>query len=381
MTSNSPIPYTKPYLSGLEVQYISAVLDSGRTAGDGEFTKKCELLIKAHTHASSVLLTPSCTAALELAAILLDLHPGDEVIMPSFTFTSTANAFALRGVNIVFVDVSDATLNISPDSLKKAITSKTKAIVVVHYAGVACDMRAIMEIAKNSDIPVVEDAAQCYLSTYHGQHLGTYGDMGAFSFHETKNISCGEGGALLINNKKYLDRAQIIREKGTNRSKFLLGLVDKYSWCDIGTSALPSEITAAYLLAQLEHAKYITESRLKIWNAYHHALEDYQSIGLVQRPYIPEGVVHNAHIYYVLLNSNKDRDDCILSMKSNAITTPFHYAPLHSSNYGKNFKLSNPLPVTDSVSTRLLRLPLWVGLSNQDQVRIIKCFTKFLDRD
>jgi len=373
-----PIPFVKSYLTGLEIKYVTAAIKGGKIAGNGSYTHLCEALIEKKTQSKKILLSPSCTAALELAAVLIDIKEGDEVIMPSFTFTSTANAFILQGAKPVFVDIDPKTLNVSAHGIKKAITKKTKAIVPVHYAGVACDMEAIMDF-KNKNRYIIEDAAQGYGSFYKKQHLGTLGDIGTFSFHETKNISSGEGGAISINNTKLIERAEIIREKGTNRNKFLLGLVDKYTWCDVGTSCLPSEITAAYLFAQIESSQKINQERIAIWHQYHHLLSQAEKDKILSRPNIPPFASHNGHIYYVVLKSKKIRDLCIAHMKKNQITTPFHYIPLHSSPAGKKYcKTIGSMKYTNDISERLLRLPLWPGLKNTEIRLITDTLSNFL---
>jgi dTDP-4-amino-4,6-dideoxygalactose transaminase len=375
---NKPIPFVKSHLTGLEVKYVAEAIKSRKISGNGSYTKLCEALIEKQTQSKKILLTPSCTAALELAAILVDIKEGDEVIMPSFTFTSTANAFILQGAKPIFVDIEPETLNISPHEIKKAITKKTKAIVPVHYAGVACNMEAIMDF-KNKYTYVIEDAAQGYGSLYKKQHLGTLGDIGTFSFHETKNISSGEGGAISINNKKLIERAEIIREKGTNRNKFLLGLVDKYTWCDIGTSCLPSEINAAYLLAQIEASRKINQERIAIWQRYHTMLNQAESDKKLLRPQIPSYATHNGHIYYVILKNKKIRDLCIAHMKKHFIITPFHYVPLHSSPAGKKYgKKVGTMRYTNELSERLLRLPLWPDLKNTEIKLITDTLLNFL---
>lgn len=357
------IPFNRPYLVGKELDYIAQAHANGQLSGDGVFTRQCHAWLEQKTGARKALLTHSCTAALEMAAILLDLGPGDEVIMPSFTFVSTANAFVLRGSTPVFVDVRPDTLNIDEALIEGAITPRTKAICVVHYAGVSCNMRDILAIAKRHDLPVIEDAAQGILSTYGGQALGNMGDLAALSFHETKNVISGEGGALLINNPALIERAEIIREKGTNRSKFFRGQVDKYTWVDIGSSYLPSELVAAFLLAQLEQADDITRRRLAIWDRYHAWAESLERQGRVRRPIVPPDRTHNAHMYYLLLSDLRARTSFIEAMKDAGIGTVFHYIPLHSSpagiRYGRN---GSGLSVTDATSDRLVRLPLWIGI-------------------
>ncbi|GAP65643.1 TDP-4-oxo-6-deoxy-D-glucose transaminase [Mizugakiibacter sediminis] len=364
------IPFNKPYMTGRELEYIAEAHASGHLSGDGLFTKRCNQWLEARLGAKRALLTHSCTAALEMAALLLDLAPGDEVIMPSFTFVSTANAFALRGAVPVFVDVRADTFNIDETLIEAAVTPRTKAICAVHYAGVGCDMDAIMAVAERHRLFVVEDAAQGVLSSYKGRPLGSIGHLAALSFHETKNVISGEGGALLINDDQFVDRAEIIREKGTNRSKFFRGQVDKYTWVDLGSSYLPGEIVAAFLWAQLEEADRITRERLAIWETYHRALEEPERDGLLRRPIVPEGCVHNAHMYYVILPSLAIRSGVIEYMKQQDIHPIFHYIPLHDAPAGKRYARSiGDLPVTRRVSDTLLRLPLW--LPDLDAHRVI----------
>jgi dTDP-4-amino-4,6-dideoxygalactose transaminase len=357
------IPFNKPYMTGKELWNIAQAHVNGHMAGDGPFTNQCHLWLEERTGASKALLTHSCTAALEMAAILADIGPGDEVIMPSYTFVSTANAFTNRGATAVFVDIRPDTLNIDESKIEEAITIKTKAIVPVHYAGVGCDMDIIMAIAKKYDLFVIEDAAQGIMSEYKGKSLGTIGHMGTLSFHETKNIISGEGGALLINDDKLIERAEVIREKGTNRSKFFRGQIDKYTWVDVGSSFLPGEIIAAFLYAQMEEAERITEQRMNIWNIYHQELSQLSQKGILQCPYIPEYCTHNAHMYYLILDSLKSRTSFIEKLKKENIHSVFHYIPLHSSPAGRRLgRCSGNLTHTNEVSERLLRLPLWIGL-------------------
>jgi dTDP-4-amino-4,6-dideoxygalactose transaminase len=357
------IPFNRPYLVGKELEYIAEAHANGQLSGDGSFTRRCHAWLEQKTGARKALLTHSCTAALEMAAILLDLAPGDEVIMPSFTFVSTANAFVLRGAVPVFVDIRPDTLNIDETLIEQAITPRTKAICVVHYAGVSCNMHAILAVAKRHGIPVVEDAAQGIMSTYDGRALGSMGDLAALSFHETKNVISGEGGALLINNPALIERAEVIREKGTNRSKFFRGQVDKYTWVDIGSSYLPSELITAFLAAQLEQAEDITCRRLAIWDRYQAWAEPLEVQGLIRRPIVPVDCTHNAHMYYLLLSDLSARTSFIEAMKKAGIGTVFHYIPLHSSPAGIRYGRSNgELPVTDATSDRLVRLPLWIGI-------------------
>ena len=350
-------------MTGKELGYISQAHANGHLAGDGEFTRRCNGWLENHIGCNKALLTHSCTAALEIAAILADLQPGDEVIMPSFTFVSTANAFVLRGAVPVFVDIRPDTLNIDEALIEDAITDKTKAIVVVHYAGVACEMDAIMAIAGRHDLLVIEDDAQGMGSSYKGRPLGSIGHIAAVSFHETKNIISGEGGALLLNSPHLSERAEIIREKGTNRSQFFRGLVDKYTWVDIGSSYLPSELIAAFLWAQMEEANVITRRRLDIWEAYHQSFASLEEQGKVRRPIIPKNCLHNAHMYYLLLPDLEQRTTFIESLKMQGIGAVFHYIPLHDSPMGKKYgRTSGDLKNTQELSERLVRLPLWLGM-------------------
>ena len=359
------IPFNKPYMTGKELWYIAQAHAAGHMAGDGSFTKKCHGWLEEKTGVQKALLTHSCTAALEMAAILIDTRPGDEVIMPSYTFVSTANAFVLRGGVPVFVDIRVDTQNIDETKIEAAITARTKAIVPVHYAGVACEMDAIMDIARRHQLWVIEDAAQGVMSTYKGRSLGTMGHLGAYSFHETKNIISGEGGALLVNDPHLVERAEIIREKGTNRSLFFCGQVDKYTWVDVGSSYLPGEIIAAFLWAQMGEADEITQRRLAIWDVYHEGLEDMESRGLIRRPIIPTACKHNAHMYYILLPELARRSALINELKQHDILSVFHYIPLHSSPAGIRYGRANEeLSVTNDVAKRLLRLPLWLGLED-----------------
>ncbi len=357
------IPFNKPYMTGKELFYIAEAHFNHMLAGDGPFTKKCHEWLEAKTGAKKALLTHSCTAALEMTAILADIQPGDEVIMPSYTFVSTANAFVLRGGVPVFVDIRPDTLNINETLIEAAITSRTKAIVPVHYAGVACEMDTIMDIAQRHNLLVIEDAAQGIMSTYKGKPLGSIGHLGAYSFHETKNIISGEGGALLVNDDRFVERAEMIREKGTNRGQFFRGQVDKYTWVDIGSSYLPGEVIAAFLWAQMEEAESITQRRLAIWERYHEAFEDMEISGLVRRPVIPVTCSHNAHMYYLLLSNLDKRTAFINDLKVKGINSVFHYVPLHSAPVGMKFGRANgDLSITSQFSERLVRLPLWIGL-------------------
>jgi len=358
----SHIPFNSPHLTGKEINYILNAHASGQLAGDGEYTKLASSLIQKHIGVEKSLLTHSCTAALEMTAILLDLSPGDEVIIPSYTFVSTANAFVLRGATPVFVDVDPLTFNIDLRCIEQAITKKTKAIIAVHYAGVSCDMDLLCSVASKYDLPVIEDAAQAFLSNYKNALLGSIGALSAFSFHETKNIISGEGGALLINNQHFVERAEIIREKGTNRSRFLRGEVDKYTWVDIGSSFLPGELIAAFLCAQLEDAVNITAERQKKWDSYHSAFLELEQKGFFRRQIIPEFCKHNAHMYYIVLNSSKDRQGLISFLKAKEIHSVFHYVPLHSSPAGIKYgKAVGTFAGTNLAADCLLRLPMGVS--------------------
>ena len=366
------IPFNRPYMTGKELAFIEKAHMNCMLAGDGPFTKVCHDWLERKTGAKKALLTHSCTAALEMAAILADIRPGDEVIMPSFTFVSTANAFVLRGAVPVFVDIRPDTLNIDEGVIERAITPRTRAIVPVHYAGVGCEMDAIMDIAARHQLLVIEDAAQGIMSSYKGRTLGSIGNLGTLSFHETKNVISGEGGAILINDGRLVERAEIVREKGTNRSKFFRGQVDKYTWCDIGSSFLPGELIAAFLSAQLEEAEEITRRRQAVWDRYHEAFAQLEREGRVKRPVIPADCRHNAHMYYLLLPTLPARAAFIEAMKSEGISTVFHYVPLHSSPAGLRFgRACGDLAITADVADRLVRLPLWVGL-DQFQDRVIE---------
>lgn len=360
------IPFNRPYMTGKELSYIAEAHFNGILAGDGPFTKRCHGWLETRTGAKKALLTHSCTAALEMAAILLDLQPGDEVIMPSYTFVSTANAFVLRGAVPVFVDIRPDTLNIDETLIEAAITSKTKAIVPVHYAGVACEMDVIMDIANRYGLMVVEDAAQGIMSTYKGRALGSIGHLGCLSFHETKNIIAGEGGALLVNDTELASRAEIIREKGTNRSQFFRGQVDKYTWVDVGSSYLPGEIIAAFLWAQMEEAENITQRRLAVWQTYHDAFAELEADSLIRRPIIPESCQHNAHMYYILLKDLAQRTQLIAQLKTASINAVFHYIPLHNAPAGlRHTRTHGELQHTEQLSEHLLRLPLWLGVEDR----------------
>ena len=357
------IPFNKPYQTGNELANITKTHELGHMAGDGHFTKLCSAWLEQQTGCARALLTHSCTAALEIAALVAGLKEGDEVIMPSYTFVSTANAVALRGAKPVFVDIRPDTLNIDETKIEAAITPRTRAIMPVHYAGVACEMDTIMAIAERHGLLVIEDAAQGIMSQYKGRPLGSIGHMAALSFHETKNIISGEGGALLINDRRFIENSEIAREKGTNRSLFFRGEVDKYTWVSLGSSYLPGEIIAAFLWAQLEQADMINNARKSIWNQYHAFLKPLESKGMLRCPIIPSHCTHNAHMYYILLKDLTQRTEFITFMKSRNVHTVFHYVPLHSSPGGQKLATtSGSMNQTDSQSDRLVRLPLWIGL-------------------
>jgi dTDP-4-amino-4,6-dideoxygalactose transaminase len=366
------IPFNFPHMTGKELYYIAESHFNGRLAGDGPFTKLCHGWIESRTGTKKALLTHSCTAALEMAALLLNIEPGDEIIMSSFTFVSTANAFVLRGGIPVFVDIRPDTLNLDERLIEEAITPRTKAIVPVHYAGVACEMDVIMEIARRHGLKVVEDAAQGVMASYKGRALGSIGDIGAYSFHETKNVISGEGGALLVNDPELVLRAEIIREKGTDRSRFYRGEVDKYTWQEVGSSFLPGEIIAAFLWAQLEDADRITKERLASWEYYHEALQSLEAQEILRRPIVPQECQHNAHMYYALLSPVINRQKVLDELNRHNICSVFHYVPLHSSPAGRRYaKTHGNLEVTETLSERLIRLPLWVGLTRTQQDRVI----------
>jgi len=367
------IPFNRPYMTGVEIEYIRDAKQRNMLAGDGWFTKQCHQWLELNIGSKKALLTHSCTAALEMAALLVDIQPGDEVIMPSYTFVSTANAFVLRGGVPVFVDIRPDTLNIDEKKIEAAITNRTRAIVPVHYAGVACEMDTIMAIARRSSLKVIEDAAQAVMSRYKGRSLGGIGDLGAFSFHETKNIISGEGGALLVNDDEYVVSAEIIREKGTDRGRFFRGEVDKYTWQSVGSSYLPGELIAAFLWAQFEQAETITSQRLELWQRYYHLTESLEIDGLLTRPHIPQECEHNAHMFYVLLNEGVNRQSLLQEMKLNNVHAIFHYVPLHSSPAGRHYcRIDGQLDFTDSLSERIVRLPLWMGMQESDQQQVVE---------
>jgi dTDP-4-amino-4,6-dideoxygalactose transaminase len=369
--TTEPIPFNRPYATGKELIYAAESQRNYHLSGDGEFTKRCQARIEKQTGCAKALLTHSCTAALEMAALLLKLETGDEVIMPSYTFVSTANAFVLRGAKPVFVDIREDTLNLDETLIESAITPRTRAIVPVHYAGVACEMDAILATAKRHALKVVEDAAQAVMAHYKGRALGAIGDLGAYSFHESKNIISGEGGSLLVNKPDLALRAEVIREKGTDRSRFFRGEVDKYTWQEVGSSFLPGEFIAAFLWAQLEDANHITTERLVIWQRYHDMLASLEAMGLLRRPIVPDGCQHNAHMYYILLAPGLERQTILDAFKRNGIGAVFHYVPLHSSPAGRQYgRAHGNLALTTSISQRLIRLPLWTGLTHAQQERV-----------
>lgn len=368
-----PIPFNRPPNTGLELQYIAQVIESGHLTGDGAYTRQCHAWLEQNLGTAKALLTHSCTGALEMAALLCGLRPGDEVIMPSFTFVSTANAFALRGAVPVFVDIREDTLNLDESRIEAAITPRTRAIVPVHYAGVGCDMDAICAIAAERGLKIIEDAAQGFGSTWRGQALGTLGDYGTLSFHGTKNIVAGEGGALLTRSKQEGERAEVTREKGTDRSRFLRGEVDKYTWQELGSSYLPSDLTAAFLLAQFEHSASINARRVAAWSRYHAAFAGLEAAGKLRRPFIPDAATHNGHIYYLVFNDEQAKTRMHRALAQAGIQAASHYVSLHDSPAGKQYaRASGALPVTDHVTRALLRLPMYADLSESDQDRVIR---------
>ena len=372
------IDFNRPAIVGKELEYIKDAVDQGMLCGDGKYTKLCSSWMKERFHVNQVFLTTSCTHALEMAAYLCDIHPGDEVIMPSYTFVSTADAFVLRGAKIVFVDIRPDTMNIDEKLIEQAVTEKTKAIVPVHYAGVACEMDTIMEIARKYDLKVVEDAAQGVEAYYHGKALGTIGDFGCYSFHETKNYTMGEGGALVFQDNSFQEKAEILREKGTDRSKIFRGQVDKYRWIDYGSSYLPSEMNAAYLYAQLEECEKINRKRHQIYDYYHRHLAPLEEAGLIERPFVPEGIEHNAHMYYIKVKDLETRTGLIAYLKENGIYSAFHYVPLHSSPAGMKFgRFSGEDVYTTRESERLVRLPMFYNLPMSDVEYIVKKILEF----
>lgn len=372
------INFNVPPFVGIEDKYIIDAIGKHKICGDGEYTKKCNKWLEEKTGAAKVLLTTSCTHATEMAALLCDIQPGDEVIIPSFTFVSTADAFVLRGAKVVFVDIRPDTMNIDETKIEAAITKKTKAIVPVHYAGVSCEMDTIMDIARRHNLWVVEDAAQGVMSTYKGKALGTIGDFGCFSFHETKNYSMGEGGALLIKSPDMIEPAEIIREKGTNRAKFFRGQIDKYTWVEAGSSYLPSELNAAYLYGQLENAQKIFDDRMASWNNYYEALKELEDAGRIELPTIPEGCEHNAHMFYIKCKDLEERTKLISYAKEQGVMMVFHYIPLHSAPAGKKYgRFSGEDIYTTKESERLVRLPLYYNLTGEDQNKVIEVVKNF----
>lgn len=375
------IPFNRPPRTGIEDDFVIAAMSSAKISGDGEFSTRCHKWFVERLRCDAALLTPSCTHALEMAALLLDIQPGDEVIMPSYTFVSTANAFVLRGATIVFVDVRPDTMNIDEDLIEAAITDKTKAIIVVHYAGVSCEMDSVMATAARYGLHVVEDAAQGMMSSYKGKPLGTFGQLGAFSFHETKNFtSAGEGGLLIVNDPFLTKRAEIIREKGTNRSQFFRGMVDKYSWVDVGSSYLLSDVQAAYLWGQLTVAETIIRDRDMTWSAYHAAFADLEADGRVARPVIPTGCAHNAHMYYLKVRDLEERTALLAHLNANSVMGVFHYVPLHSSLAGKRFgRFAGEDRYTTRESERLIRLPLWYGMAPGERDKVINTVRSYFE--
>lgn len=376
------IPFNKPPFVGSELRYVEQAINNKKICGDGEFTKRCNKWIEDTFQCQKVLLTTSGTSALEMAAILCDLKPGDEVILPSYTFSTTATAFVGIGAKLVFVDIRPDTMNIDEKKIEKAITKKTKVIVPVHYAGIACEMDTIMDIANRYDLLVVEDAAQGVMSTYKGKALGTIGHFGCYSFHETKNYSMGEGGALLINNKEFNDRAEIIREKGTNRSRFFRGQVDKYTWVDYGSSFLPSDMNAAYLWGELEVADEINKARLDLWETYNRAFADLEEKGKLELPVIPPECKHNAHMFYIKLKDLEQRTAFIAYLKEHGVQATFHYVPLHSSPAGQKYGRFDAEDIfTTKESDRLVRLPMYYGLTKEDQNVVINLVHFFFENN
>jgi dTDP-4-amino-4,6-dideoxygalactose transaminase len=367
------LPFNRAHVAGRELEYMEQAVCNGHISGNGPFTKRCNEWLERVTGCTKALLTNSGTGALEMAAMLAEIKPRDEVIMPSFTFVSTANAFVLRGAVPVFVEIRGETLNLDDRAIEAAITRRTKAIVPIHYGGVACEMDAIMAIADAYGLIVIEDAAHALMARYRDRPLGTIGDLGAISFHETKPLTSGEGGALLIDDPRWVGRAEIIREKGANRDQFLRGEVDKYTWWDIGSSYSPSDLTAAFLLAQLEKAEDITAERVQIWRRYHQGFRELEAQGLVRRPVVPPYCVHNGHLYYLLLSGAAERDGLIEYLASRGVNAVFHYVPLHSSPAGRKYgRAAGPLPLTERASDALVRLPLWVGMRDAQVDRVIE---------
>ena len=375
----STIPFNKPFIAGKELYYIAQAVTYGNISGDGHFTKECSRLLEERFGIPKVLLTPSCTAALEMAAMLCDLQPGDEVILPSYTFVSTANAFVQQGAKPVFVDIRPDTLNIDESLIEQAITERTKAIVPVHYAGVACEMDIILAIAEKHNLFVIEDAAQGVNSFYKGRPLGSIGHLGCYSFHETKNYICGEGGALCINDERFIRRAEIIRDKGTNRQEFFRGDVDKYTWVDVGSSYVPSEIASAFLFGQLELLDEIATRRRAIYNEYQQQLQAVENVNLLSLPSVPKHCISNAHMFYVLLPTAQRRDELLGELKASGIHAVFHYVPLHDSPMGHKLGYqTGDLPITENLSARLLRLPMFYNIEAEEQARVVTQIKSFL---
>jgi dTDP-4-amino-4,6-dideoxygalactose transaminase len=375
------IPFNQPYMTGRELFNIARAHFNGRLAGDGPYTARCHAWLENETGSARALLTHSCTAALEMTAMLADIEPGDEVIMPSFTFASTANAFVLRGGVPVFVDIREDTLNLDEAQIEAAITPSTRAIVPVHYAGVACEMDTITAIARRHGLMVIEDAAQGVMAYYKQRPLGTLGALGTYSFHETKNVISGEGGALLVNDPDLVQRAEIIREKGTDRSRFFRGEVDKYTWQEAGSSFLPGELIASFLSAQLDDARAITDMRLACWDYYHAALQPFEQSGRLRRPVVPADCAQNGHMYYILLPEGVGRDTVIAGLRARNVAAVFHYVPLHSAPAGMRLgRATSNMQHTNATSERLIRLPMWVGLTDAQQARVVEALDQVLPR-
>lgn len=372
------IGFNVPPVIGTEEKYVKEAIESHKICGDGGFTKKCSEWMMNRFNAKEVLLTTSCSSALEMSALLSDIKPGDEVIMPAYTFVSTANAFVLRGAKVVFVDIRPDTMNIDEKLIEDAITDKTRAIVPVHYAGVGCEMDTIMDIAKRHNLKVIEDAAQGVMAKYKDKYLGTIGDIGCYSFHETKNYSMGEGGAVVFKDNNYTELAEIIREKGTNRSKFYRGEIDKYTWVEYGSSYLPSDINAAYLWAELQQADEINNNRLATWNFYNDNLKELEDMGYIERPFVPEECTHNAHMYYIKTKDVEERSRLIKFLKENGVQAVFHYVPLHTAPAGQKYgRFHGEDKYTTKESERLLRLPMYYGLKQEDKEKVVELVKKF----
>jgi dTDP-4-amino-4,6-dideoxygalactose transaminase len=380
--TESVIPFNTPYATGAEFDYIREAIANSHLSGNGPFAARCTGLLEQQTGCEKALLTHSCTGALEMAILLADVGPGDEVIVPSFAFASLANAVALRAATPVFVDVRPDTLALDERRAAEAITSRTRAIAPVHYAGIACEMDALLELAQKHDLVILEDAAHGLLASYRDRPLGGIGAAGCLSFHETKNVICGEGGALLVNRPDWVERAEVLQEKGTDRSRFFRGEVDRYTWVDLGSSFVMSEINAAFLWAQLERAEELTARRMETWQAYHEALADLEAQGKLRRPIVPQHCTHNAHLYYVLLEPGSSRDSFIERLEERGVRTVFHYVPLHSSPAGRRFgRAAGSFAVTDDVSERLVRLPLWVGMTSAHVERVVEAVTSVLEKE